>query len=101
MQLCGGRITRAFKRRRYVGLQLFKRHHREMLPVHPLQLLRVEHRRLFLKAASVETLDQLRDRHYFRVVASRPSEQREEVEHRARQQPLVLIVANSRGAVAL
>ena len=72
-----------------------------MLPIHPLQLLRIEDRRFGMQPMLAEALDHLRHLHHFLVVTRRPTHQCEEVEHRLRQKPQVLIIAHGRRAMTL
>ena len=72
-----------------------------MLAVHPLELFRVEDCRVLRQAIRREQFDHLRHRHDLDVVSGGPPEQREEIEHRLRQNAHVLIVADGSRAVAL
>ena len=51
--------------RRHARLQVLERHAREVLAVHPLELLGVEHRRLAQQVLGAERLDELLERHHF------------------------------------
>ncbi len=74
----------------------------QVLAVHPMELLRIEDRRVLLQPLERERLHQLRDvEEQLAVAAGTPAEEREEVRHRLRQDPLVLIVGHGGGAVAL
>ena len=53
------------------------------------------------EAGLVEARDHLVARHDFTVAAGAPAEEREEVQHRAREDAQVLVVAHGRRAVAL
>ena len=72
-----------------------------MLPVHPLELLRIEDRRFLRQSFGREELYHLRNRHYLDVVPGRPAEQGEKVEHRLRQYSHVPIVTHRRRTVPL
>src|SRR6266542_375464 len=72
-----------------------------MLAVHPLELLRIEDRCFFLKAIRREQLDHFLHCHDLAISAGRPPEECEEVEHRLRKKPVMLIISNSRRTVSL
>ena len=73
----------------------------QVLAVHPLQLLRIEDRRLFLQPVGREQLDHLFERHHLAISPGRPAEEREEIDHRARQDPLVAVIADRGRPVSL
>jgi len=78
------RAIAAVKTRSRTTLDVGERQHVEVLAVHPLELLEIEHRRLLQQMVGREVRDELRRRHHFAITAGRPAEEREEVDHRGR-----------------
>ena len=72
-----------------------------MLPVHPLQFFWIEDRRLLLETLDTEELDHFRYGHDLAIAAGRPAEQSEEVQHRAGQQTVVLVITDCRRPMPL
>src|SRR5688572_9267464 len=82
-------------------LELDRRRKAEMLAVHPLELLRIEDRRLLLQPVGREELDHFAERHHLAIAARRPPEKRQEIHHRARQNSLMAIVPDRSSPVPL
>ena len=81
--------------------QLLGRHPRDVLRVHPEELLGVEDRRRGAHALERELALHLLARQDLAVAARRPAEQREEVEERLGQDALVAPLLDGGGAVPL
>jgi len=72
-----------------------------MLSIHPLELFRVEDRRLFLETIDAEQLYHFGNGHDLAIATWRPAEKREEVEHGAGKKSVVLVISDRRRAVTL
>src|SRR5690606_10811404 len=80
---------------------LLRPHPADVLAVEPLELARVEDGALEIDPFEREPLDQLRDVEDLLVGPGGPAEEREEVDHGLRQDALVTVLSDGRGAVAL
>src|SRR5205085_7303195 len=75
---------------------------RDVLLVHPIELLGVEHSVTAGDAVEIEGFGELIEREQLAVAAARrPAEKREEVDHRLRQVTLTRILHHRRRAVTL
>ena len=83
------------------GSEILDRHPRDVLPVHPIELLGVEDGVSTADPFEREAVDQFLRRHQLAIVTGRPPKQREEVHDRGCEVSLPLIFHHRRRAMPL